>query len=217
MAKNKEKLELILIIMGIFLFIGAIYISNTTKKSDYNDVDMYVKTGIGDSEIELKDYVVDRENATYTVKSTGEVYSLHWEPWNKELMEYNYLEPVRGYNNSLYLYMEGNPSGIYEQNLDTGRISVVYEFENGDVKKEILGVDLIEKRASTMENLYTGGEKFFIAKGQLILEKNTGIYKVTEKGEEVLVDEESYVDEYSDGKIVWIDKDFEKHTFILPE
>lgn len=215
MAKYKEKLVLIFIVIGIFFFMGAIYVSNITKKADYSDVDMYVKTGVGDVEIELKDYVVDRENATYTVKSTGEVYSLHWEPWNKELMEYNYLESVRGYDNSLYLYMKGKPSGIYEQNLDTGIISVVYEFENGDVKKEILGVDLIEKRASTLENLYTSGEKFFIAKGQLILEKRTGLYRVTEKGEEILIDEDVYVDEYNDGKIIWFDKDFEKHTFIL--
>lgn len=218
MAKNKEKLVVILIIIGILLFNVALYASNFVKKSDYSEADMYVKTGVGDFEIELKDYVVDRENSTYTVKSTGQTHSLHWEPWNKELMEYDYFgEEVRGYNNSLYLYMEGKPSRICEQNLDTGIISVVYEFKDRDVKKEMLGVDLVEKRASSMEAMYTRNVKFFIANGQIILEKGNKLIRVTDKGEEVLIDEEVYVDEYKDGKVIWRDRDFNEHTFIIPD
>ena len=108
-------------------------------------------------------------------------------------------------------------SRIYEQNLDTGIISLVYEFEDGDVKKEILGVDLIEKKASVMESMYTGNVKFFIANGQIILEKGNRLIRITNNGEEVLIDEDVYVDEYKDGKIIWRDRDFEEHTFILPE
>ena len=217
MAKNKEKLVVILIIIGILLLNVALYASNIVKKSDYGDVDMYVKTGVGDFEIELKDYTVDRKNGTYTVKSTGQTHSLHWEPWNKEFMEYSYLDEVRGYNNSLFFYMQGNPSRIYEQNLDTGIISVAYEFKDGDMKKGILGVDLIDKRASQLEKLYTSNVKFFIAKGHIILEKGNKLYRVTEAGEEVLIDEEVYVDEYSEGKIIWKDRDFNEHTFIIPD
>lgn len=217
MAKNKEKVVVILIIIGILLLNVTLYASNVAKKSDYSDVDMYVKTGVGDFEIVLKDYTVDRENGTYTVKSTGETHSLHWEPWNKELMEYNYIDEVRGYNNSLYMYMEGKPSRIYEQNLDTGIISVAYKFNEGDMEKEILGVNLIEKRASVLEKLYTSNVKFFIANGQIILEKGNKLMRVTEKGEEVLIDEEVYVEEYNDGKVIWQDKDFEEHTYFLSE
>ena len=218
MAKNKEKLVVILIIIGILLLNVALYIFNVAKKSDYSEVDMYVKTGVGDFEIELKDYVVDRENDTYTVKSTGQTHSLHWEPWNKELMEYSYIGgEVRGYNNSLYLYIEGKPSRICEQNLDTGIISVIYEFKDGDVKKEMLGVDLMEKRASQLEKLYTSNVKFFIANGQIIMEKGNRLIRVTDKGEEVLIDEDVYVDEYKDGMIIWRDRDFNEHTFIIPD
>ena len=68
-----------------------------------------------------------------------------------------------------------------------------------------------------MEKLYTSNVKFFIAKGHIILEKGNKLYRVTEAGEEVLIDEEVYVDEYSDGKIIWKDRDFNEHTFIIPD
>ena len=49
------------------------------------------------------------------------------------------------------------------------------------------------------------------------MEKGNRLIRVTDKGEEVLIDEDVYVDESKDGMIIWRDRDFNEHTFIIPD